>query len=91
MPSSYFLITDAMCPALDAPANGQIMYDSDMSAPFDFRTTATYDCDSGYGLSGGTSVRTCESEGWSGSAPTCQRECHESSNIWYTCMFKLVY
>ena len=64
-----------MCPLLDALVNGQIMYDPDMTAPFDFGTTATYSCDSGYGLSGGTSVRTCESEGWSGSAPTCQGEC----------------
>ena len=51
------------------------MYDSDMTAPFDFETTATYSCDDGYGLSGDTLVRTCESAGWSGSASICQREC----------------
>ena len=78
-----YLSIAAMCPALDAPVNGQIMYDSDMTAPFDFETTATYICDAGYGLGGDTFVRTCDSAGWSESAPIiCQRECCQKIYIY---------
>ncbi len=38
-------------------------------------TVATYTCDTGYILNGGTTTRTCGSDGvWSGSAPTCLSE-----------------
>ena len=65
------------CPHIADPANGQIAFASDSVAPFDLATTATYSCDSGYGLMGGDTVRTCEENGgsvigaWSGMAPSC--------------------
>ena len=34
---------------------------------------ATYTCNSGFSLSGVT-TRTCEAEGWSAEAPTCERK-----------------
>ena len=51
-----------------------------MIAPFDYLTTATYSCNTGFGLSGGDTIRTCvgSSSGpgeWDGTAPTCEREC----------------
>ena len=70
-----------MCSDLAAPDNGQVMYSLDMTSPYDFQTMATYVCDSGFGLSGGTRTRTCgDGDGltnngvWSGSVATCERE-----------------
>ena len=66
-----------MCPDITDPANGQIVFVVDTVAPYDLATTATYSCDSGYGLMGGDTVRTCEENGgsvigaWSGMAPSC--------------------
>ena len=48
------------CSLLGTLANGMITYDPDTTPPFDFETTATYSCDTGYGLSpSGTSFRSC--------------------------------
>ena len=66
-----------MCPDLPDPDNGQTMFSPDNEAPFVLTTEATYSCDSGYGLMGGDTVRTCEENGgsvigtWSGMAPSC--------------------
>ena len=50
------------------PANGQISH----TAGTTFGQTATYSCNTGYRVVGG-STRTCQATGrWSGSAPTCQ-------------------
>ena len=44
---------------------------------FDYETTATYQCDSGYKLTGGDTVRTCTGDGsspvgqWNGTSPNC--------------------
>ena len=44
---------------------------------YDCETTATYQCDSGYELTGGDTVRTCTGDGsspegqWSETAPVC--------------------
>ena len=44
---------------------------------YDFETTATYQCNSGYELTGGDTVRTCAGDGsspvgqWNGTAPNC--------------------
>ena len=55
----------------------------DTTPDFEFGTTATYSCMSGYGLSGGDVVRTCGPYldyhadivgDWSGHAPDCLRE-----------------
>ena len=45
--------------------------------PFDYQTTATYDCANGYGLVGGNKVRQCVASSlgsgeWDGTAPLCQ-------------------
>ena len=68
-----------VCDHLPDPVNGDISFYSDTTAPFDFGTNATYSCDSGFGLSGEDTVRTCDGEGsspngdWDGTAPTCER------------------
>ncbi len=60
------------CPDLTAPANGMISYNMGATSPRPVDTVATYTCDTGYTLNGGT-TRTCGSGGsWSGSPPTCQ-------------------
>ncbi len=62
------------CSDLILLTNGDIVYTagSTNSRPVD--TVATYTCNTGYTLNGGT-TRTCESDGvWSGSTPTCQRK-----------------
>ncbi|XP_064384964.1 uncharacterized protein LOC135333878 isoform X2 [Halichondria panicea] len=70
--------TAITCINLNAPTNGIIAFSSGTSAPYDYQTTATYSCNTGYGLSGKESVRTClgsltmASGEWSGTAPTCE-------------------
>ena len=71
-----------MCTDLADPTNGDIMFISDNTAPYEFATTATYQCDAGYGLNAGDEVRTCGGDGssttgvWSGNAPTCEGMWH---------------
>ena len=48
------------CSLLGTLANGIITYDPDTTPPFNFETSATYSCNTGYGLSlSGTSYRSC--------------------------------
>ena len=55
------------CGTLANPANGQVGHTGST-----FGQTATYSCNTGYNLVGG-STRTCQATGvWSGSTPTCQ-------------------
>ncbi len=64
-----------ICSDLPSLADGTINYGgagSTNSKPVD--TVATYTCNTGYTLNGGTTTRTCGSGVWSGSAPTCQRK-----------------
>lgn len=74
-----FLHAAIMCPDLPDPDNGDITFVTDVTATFDVLTTATYSCDPGFGLNGGTAVRTCNGDStspigdWSGTAPTCER------------------
>ena len=79
---SYWLLTcTAICTSLTSPTNGFISYGPDTSAPFDLGTTATYGCNPGYGLSGGSATRTCTgANSWSGSAPVCL-----GTIIWCSC------
>ena len=56
------------CETLKNPANGLVSYAGGTT----YGQTATYSCNTGYTLVGG-SARTCQSTGvWSGSEPTCQ-------------------
>ncbi len=69
------------CSDLPSLANGDIDYGgagSPGSRPVD--TVATYTCDTGYTLDGGT-TRFCASGVWSGSPPTCQGEFCNSSTV----------
>ncbi len=66
------------CSELSTPDNGQVLYASAITlAPFDFGTTATYQCDAGFGLVGETMSR-CGGDGsssngvWTGTPPTCE-------------------
>ncbi len=80
----YHLYTVAMvssvCLSLPPPTNGVISYSD---SPLGENTVATYTCNPGYTLTGGT-TRTCGSGVWSGSAPTCQRKWNK---LWWYCLF----
>ena len=75
----YTFCTAVMCSVLTSPENGMIAYSSDITAPYDHGTVATYSCSTGFGLTG-EATRTCtDGDGstagvWSGAAPTCERE-----------------
>ena len=57
------------CGALTNPDNGSVSH----TAGTTFGQTATYSCNTGYNLVGGTTL-ICQATGvWSGNAPTCQR------------------
>ena len=72
-----FSFTVVKCSALPNTENGDIAYSGDTTEPYDYGTTATYQCDSGYELTGGDTVRTCTGDGssqvdqWNGTAPIC--------------------
>lgn len=58
------------CGALTPPANGTVI-----AAATTFGSIASYFCDGGFMMSGGTPDRTCQADGsWSGSAPMCVPE-----------------
>ena len=67
------------CSPLATPQNGNIFYCNAKNSgdPYDYGTTATYQCDSGYELTGGDTVRTCTGDGsspvgqWNGTTPNC--------------------
>ena len=67
-----FLSAAIMCLTLTDPTNGMITFGTDMTADFEFMTTATYSCDTGYALVGGDIMRTCVGDReWNGTAPIC--------------------
>ena len=69
--------TAITCPILSAVENGKVTYSSDTTESYDYGATATYQCDSGYELTGGDDERTCTGDGsspvgqWNGTAPHC--------------------
>ena len=61
----FFLFTDVDCGNLTNPANGQVIH----TAGTTYGQRATYSCNTGYNLVGGT-TRTGQATGvWVGSAP----------------------
>ena len=65
----FLLSTAVDCGSLPNPANGSISH----TAGTTFGLTATYNCNTGYNLTG-NSTRMCQATRmWSGSAPTCPR------------------
>ncbi len=69
------------CPGLTVPANGMISYNMGTASPRPVNTVATYTCDTGFTIDGGT-VQVCVIEGrWNGLAPTCQRKFCNSCTV----------
>ena len=65
-------VTAMVCTDLMDLVNGGIVYDMKTKDNRLVNTVATYTCDTGYTLNGGT-TRTCGSDGvWSGSDPACE-------------------
>ena len=66
------------CPDIADPINGQIIFTTDIRAPFDYGTAAEYSCKDGYTLIGEDTIRVCGGDGlsdvgvWSGEDYTCQ-------------------
>ncbi len=56
-------ITAITCSTLSVIGNGMIVYSSDTTPPYDYGTTATYECDPGYEITSGDSERTCTDDG----------------------------
>ena len=76
--SSSCILTGITCSESAIAGNGMIVYSSGSTTPpFNYGTTATYQCNDGYSLASGDSVRTCTGDGtstvdqWSGTAPVC--------------------
>ncbi len=71
--------TAITCSALPAVGNGMIVYSSDTTEPYDYETTASYQCDPGYNRTGGDNERSCTGNGttpigdWNGTATICSR------------------
>ena len=58
------------CSQLVNPANGLVSVSNTPIVP---GSTATYSCDDGHRLIGGSSVRVCSNDGmWTGEEPTCE-------------------
>ena len=77
--SLLFPIAAIVCTALSVPDNGLISYSPDTTPPFDYLTTATYDCNTGFALSGSIprTLAVCEDLNggeWVGGRYTCERE-----------------
>ncbi len=73
------MYTGITCSALLDVTNGTIDYPSGTTTTYDYRITATYQCNDGHVLTTGDSVRTCSGDGstpsgqWDGTAPGCPR------------------
>ena len=64
----FLIFTAVDCGTMTNPNNGQVSHTGETT----FGQSATYSCNTGYNLVGG-SIRMCQATGeWSGSAPTCQ-------------------
>ena len=67
--------------------NGNITYSTvTVEDLYNYGTTATYQCDSGYELTGGDTVRTCTSNQdsqWNGTAPVCLGNYFRQSIVYY--------
>ncbi|XP_064386538.1 sushi, von Willebrand factor type A, EGF and pentraxin domain-containing protein 1-like isoform X2 [Halichondria panicea] len=69
--------SEITCSALPDIENGVIAYSSDTTEPYDYGTTATYECDTGYELTSGDKKSNCTKSGvnsegiWNGTIPTC--------------------
>ena len=86
-----------VCPVLTAPENGDITYSEESSSPLGFIETAAYSCNTGFGLTGGDTVRTCvgtpapeSSGGWTGIAPICQGELAKCQAV-SVCVFTWIF
>ncbi len=72
----YVFTISGACFDLPPLMNGGITYTGGLADSRPVNTIATYTCDNGYTLTGG-SFRACQNfRTWSGTAPTCQGEFH---------------
>ena len=77
----FLILTAVDCGDLSDPANGSVT----LTTGTTLGQTATYSCNTGYGLVG-DSTRTCQATGnWSGSEPTCQGMLLHSVCLWSFC------
>ncbi len=71
------MVTAITCSDVPTISNGVIVYSSDTTEPYNYGTTATYECDTGYELTSGNKKRNCTKSGlnsegiWNGIMPTC--------------------
>ena len=72
------IIAGIKCSTLSAIENTMVAYSNvTIKSQYIYGTTATYQCNSGYELTGGDTVRTCSGDGsspvgqWSGTTPMC--------------------
>ncbi len=70
-----------MCDSLPPLENGAVAYSLNQTMLLSFGTVATYTCDTGYVMSAGEAVRSCDGDDastigyWTGPDPVCTCEC----------------
>ena len=76
------------CSDLPPLMNGGITYTGGLADSRPINTIATFTCDNGYTLTGGSTTRTCGSDGvWSGFAPRCQ---HKWNGLCTVCLLSVL-
>lgn len=80
------LLEEIICGALNSPHNGRVTFQERTNG-----SEATYECDEGYVLRFGDSIRTCmENSQWSGNAPCCIRKSDCNSFMTSLCHVTLI-
>ncbi len=72
-----YIFVAITCSGLPIPDNGVITYSSSTPVPYNYGTTARYNCNTGFGLNGGDTILSCNGDGssatgeWIGTIPAC--------------------
>ena len=83
----FVFLAVATCSSLPILSNGVIVYSSPGPDTYEIGATARYNCNNGFGVSGGSQIRTCGNDGTWGGTPSM---CAGDSNS-HVCSVELAY